>query len=86
MVAQARKAELIKKFARSSNDTGSTEVQIAILADRINQISAHLKSFPKDNHSRRGLQMLVGQRRSFEKYLERTDRKRLVALKAKMSA
>lgn len=86
MALHIGKAELIKKFARSSNDTGSTEVQIALLADRINQISGHLKKFPKDNHSRRGLQMLVGQRRSFEKYLERTDKKRLGALKAKMSA
>lgn len=86
MAVQVAKAELIKKFARSAKDTGSTEVQIALLADRINQISGHLKKYPKDHHSRRGLQMLVGQRRSFEKYLERTDKKRLNALKTKMSA
>lgn len=84
MVTQ--KADIVKKYGRSSTDTGSTDVQIALFANRINQISEHLKKFPKDNHSRRGLQMLVGQRRSFEKYLERTDKKRLVALKAKMSA
>lgn len=67
--------EVIATVARTPNDTGSTEVQVALLTARIVQISGHLKKFPKDFHSRRGLLKLVGQRKTFIKYLSRTDKK-----------
>lgn len=73
MLTKGTKELVIKKFAQSSKDTGSCELQVALLSARIKQISAHLKSFPKDNHSRRGLLGLVGQRSSFLKYLQRTN-------------
>ena len=69
-------AGLVSSVARSKNDTGSTEVQILLLTARVEQISIHLKKFPKDHHSRRGLLKLVGQRKTFVKYLTRIDKKR----------
>jgi small subunit ribosomal protein S15 len=69
----ARKAELIKSYAVKSGDTGSPEVQVALLSERINSLTEHFKSHVKDNHSRRGLLKLVSQRRQILDYLNRTD-------------
>ena len=68
-----RKRELVEKFGHGPADTGATEVQIAMLTDRINQLTTHLRTHKKDHHSRRGLLMLVGRRRRFLNYLQRTD-------------
>ena len=75
-----RKAELIEKFGESAQDTGRTEVQVAMLTERINQLTEHLRTHKKDHHSRRGLLMLVGRRRRFLDYLQRTDLERYRAL------
>ena len=68
-----KKQEIIKKYARTEGDTGSAEVQIAILTAEINELTEHLKEHKKDNHSRRGLLKKVGQRRSLQRYLLKTD-------------
>ncbi|NOZ62483.1 MAG: 30S ribosomal protein S15 [Calditrichaeota bacterium] len=68
-----KKSEIINKFGVSAKDTGNTRVQIALLTERIAQISGHLKQAPKDHHSRRGLLKLVGQRRRLLNYLMRKD-------------
>ena len=68
-----RKKELTGQFGKSDADTGSTEVQIAMLTERINHLTEHLRAHSKDHHSRRGLLMLVGKRRRFLNYLQRTD-------------
>ncbi len=73
MMTVEAKAKLIKAFAKNPTDVGSCEVQIAILSERIRQVSAHLKAAHKDYSSQRGLMMLVGKRRSFMRYLERTN-------------
>lgn len=70
---QERKQELIKSFQIHENDTGSPEVQIAILTERINYLNEHLKSNKKDHHSRRGLLKMVGQRRALLDYLKDND-------------
>lgn len=75
MLNKEEKSTVIAKFAKSANDTGSSEVQIALLSKRISQLSGHLQKFPKDNHSRRGLLCMLGRRKSFLKYLERTNYK-----------
>lgn len=75
-----RKQALIKEYAASANDTGSPEVQVAILSERIANLTEHFKSHVKDNHSRRGLLKLVSQRRSLLDYLEKTDGQRYRAL------
>ena len=67
------KQELIEKFGRQQNDTGSPEVQVALLTARINELTEHLREHKKDHHSRRGLLMLVGQRRRLLNYLSRSD-------------
>ncbi len=67
------KTETIAKYARDGKDTGSPEVQIAVMQARIAQITEHLKANPKDNHSLRGLSLLVGKRRRLEGYLKRKD-------------
>ena len=72
-LTQEKKQELIQKFGRADGDTGSAEVQIAILTERINELTEHLRSHTKDHHSRRGLLMLVGKRRRLLRYLERAD-------------
>jgi small subunit ribosomal protein S15 len=64
-----KKAELIERFGDSPKDTGKTEVQVALLTERINQLTDHLRTHKKDHHSRRGLLMLVGRRRRFLNYL-----------------
>jgi small subunit ribosomal protein S15 len=71
-----RKAEIIKQYATTANDTGSPEVQVAILSERITTLTDHFKSHVKDNHSRRGLLKMVSQRRQLLDYLKRTDEKR----------
>jgi len=79
-VTTARKAELIKDYAVNSGDTGSPEVQVALLSERINNLTEHFKSHIKDNHSRRGLLKLVSQRRQILDYLHRTDEGRYKGL------
>jgi small subunit ribosomal protein S15 len=77
-----KKAELVDKYGRDSADTGSTEVQVALLTARINELTEHLRTHSKDHHSRRGLLMLVGQRRRLLRYLERRDLDRYRSLVA----
>ena len=67
------KKEIIGKFARNEKDTGSTEVQVALLTERINHLTAHLKEHPKDFHSRRGLLKMVGKRKGLLNYLKAKD-------------
>jgi small subunit ribosomal protein S15 len=68
-----KKQELIGKFGREDGDTGSAEVQVALLTERINHLTEHLRTNPKDHHSRRGLLMMVGKRRRLLRYLESSD-------------
>jgi small subunit ribosomal protein S15 len=68
-----RKREIISQFGENEQDTGNTRVQVALLTQRINDLTAHLREHRKDHHSRRGLLMLVGQRRRFLRYLEKND-------------
>ncbi|MGZ8666472.1 MAG: 30S ribosomal protein S15 [Solirubrobacterales bacterium] len=79
-----KKAELIGRYGRSDADTGSAEVQIALLTERINDLTGHLRDHGKDHHSRRGLLMLVGKRRRLLRYLERNDLERYRALVAEL--
>lgn len=72
-INKERKAELVKKFGKNETDTGSTKVQIAILTDEINDLTEHLKVHKHDYHSKRGLLMKVGKRRSLLDYLKATD-------------
>ena len=72
-LTQERKAELTKQFGKDERDTGNTRVQIALLTDRINQLTSHLRTHGKDHHSRRGLLMLVGRRRRLLNYMQRND-------------
>lgn len=67
------KAEVIGKYGRKDGDTGSAEVQVALLTERIHDLTGHLREHGKDHHSRRGLLMMVGKRRRLLRYLERTD-------------
>jgi small subunit ribosomal protein S15 len=83
-VTAERKQELINDNARGSGDTGSPEVQIAILTERINNLTQHFKTHAKDNHSRRGLLMLVNKRRSLLDYLKRKDEPRYSDLISKL--
>jgi small subunit ribosomal protein S15 len=79
-LTKEQKAEIAAKYGRGSNDTGSAEVQIAILTASINQLTEHLKVHKKDHHSRRGLLLQVGQRRRLLNYLQRNDLDRYRAL------
>jgi small subunit ribosomal protein S15 len=72
-LATAQKAEIIAAYRRNPRDTGSSEVQVALLTERIQQLTEHLKAHPKDHHSRRGLFKMVGERRRHLNYLRRTD-------------
>ena len=83
-VTAERKQELISDNARNKGDTGSPEVQVAILTERITNLTEHFKSHAKDNHSRRGLLMLVNKRRSLLDYLRKTDATRYTDLIAKL--
>ena len=73
MISKEKKAEIIAAYGRTPEDTGSPEVQIAILTARIAELTAHLQEKPKDHHSRRGLLMMVGQRRGMLDYLKSKD-------------
>ncbi len=79
-----RKAELIKEHGRTENDTGSAEVQIAVLTERIANLTEHFKTHKKDNHSRRGLLKMVSQRRRLLDYLANTERDRYTAIVQKL--
>ena len=73
MITKEKKAEIIAAYGRKEGDTGSPEVQIALLTERIRDLPEHLKVNPKDHHSRRGLLMMVGQRRGLLTYLKKSD-------------
>ena len=83
-MTKERKAELIKTYGRGENDTGSAEVQIALLTERINHLTGHLKLNMNDHHSRRGLLQMVGQRRSMLNYLKSIDITRYREIVAKL--
>jgi small subunit ribosomal protein S15 len=83
-VTAERKQKIIKDNAQSKGDTGSPEVQVAILTERITNLTEHFKTHAKDNHSRRGLLMLVNKRRSLLDYLKREDNARYTQLIAKL--
>jgi small subunit ribosomal protein S15 len=72
-LTQERKAEIVTRFGQNAQDTGNTRVQVALLTQRINDLTAHLREHKKDHHSRRGLLMLVGQRRRLLNYMQRDD-------------
>ncbi|MEG1287055.1 MAG: 30S ribosomal protein S15 [Clostridium sp.] len=80
-----RKLEIIKEHGRHEGDTGSAEVQIALLTERINSLTGHLKMHKKDHHSRRGLLMMVGQRRGFLNYLAAQDIERYRSIIKKLN-
>ena len=79
-----KKAGIVKDFQRAEGDTGSPEVQVAIITDRIQTLTEHFKTHKKDNHSRRGLLMMVAQRRKLLDYLKSKDAERYTALIAKL--
>ena len=83
-ITAERKQEVIKEHGRGKEDTGSPEVQVAILTSRINTLTDHFKTHAKDNHSRRGLLMMVNKRRSLLDYLRREDETRYTDLIAKL--
>ncbi|HZA90548.1 MAG TPA: 30S ribosomal protein S15 [Solirubrobacterales bacterium] len=83
-LTKERKQELIGRFGSSEQDTGSAAVQIALLTERINELTEHLRQHTKDHHSRRGLLMLVGKRRRLLRYLESTDLDRYRGLVAEL--
>ena len=83
-MTQAEKQEIIKAYATHEGDTGSPEVQIALLTQRINHLTEHLKTHQKDNHSRRGLLKMVGHRRRLLSYLYKTDIERYRSIIAKL--
>jgi small subunit ribosomal protein S15 len=83
-LTKEQKRDLIDKHGRSQSDTGSTEVQVALLTARINELTEHLRTHSKDHHSRRGLLMLVGKRRRLLDYLQRSDVERYRALVAEL--
>ena len=84
MISKEKKAAIMKEYARTEGDTGSPEVQIAILTARIQELTEHLKENPKDHHSRRGLLKMVGQRRGMLAYLQKKDLEGYRALIAKL--
>ena len=84
MISKEKKAAIMKEYARSEGDTGSPEVQIAILTARIQELTEHLKVNPKDHHSRRGLLKMVGQRRGLLSYLKIVDIERYRSLIEKL--
>ncbi len=84
MITKEKKEELIKEYQQHEGDTGSPEVQIAILTHRINNVNEHLKAHKKDHHSRRGLLKMVGQRRGLLRYLQNNDIERYRTLIKKL--
>ncbi len=79
-IALARRQQVVSDYRQSPKDTGSTEVQVAMLTEKISALSDHLKGHMKDHHSRRGLILMVGQRNRLLKYLARTDRESYAAI------
>ena len=79
-LTKERKQELVERFGEGPADTGRTEVQVALMTERINELTAHLRTNRKDHHSRRGLLMLVGRRRRLLNYLQRDDLERYRSL------
>lgn len=84
-MTKERKQEIINTYRRDEKDTGSSEVQIALLTERITELTEHLKVHPKDNHSRRGLLKMVGKRRNLLNYLAKTDLNRYREIAQKLS-
>lgn len=84
MISKEKKTAIINEFARTPGDTGSPEVQVAVLTARIQELTEHLKNNKKDHHSRRGMYKLVGQRRGLLDYLKKTDIERYRALIEKL--
>ncbi len=80
MITKEKKTELINEYARTAGDTGSPEVQVAVLTERIAELTEHLKANPKDHHSRRGLLKMVGKRRNLLNYLKSKDIERYRSL------
>ena len=85
MITKEKKTAIMQEYARAEGDTGSPEVQIAILTERINHLTEHLKTHKNDHHSRRGLLMMVGQRRGMLDYLTRIDVERYRSIIAKLN-
>lgn len=83
-MTKERKTEVLQTYAREKNDTGSAEVQVAILTERINELTDHLRIHKKDNHSRRGLLVMVGKRKRLLRYLENKDVQRYRDIIAKL--
>jgi len=83
-MTKERKQEIINTYKREENDTGSPEVQIALLTERINELTDHLRVHKKDNHSRRGLLVMVGKRKRLLKYLESKDVERYRSIISKL--
>lgn len=83
-LSNEKKAEIIAAYATHEGDTGSPEVQIALLTNRIQELTDHLRTHKKDHHSRRGLMMMVGQRRALERYLQNTSVERYNTLIARL--
>lgn len=84
MISKEKKTAIMKEYARCEGDTGSPEVQIAVLSARIQELTEHLKEHPKDNHSRRGMFKMVGQRRGLLNYLKDKDIERYRVLIEKL--
>jgi small subunit ribosomal protein S15 len=84
MITPERKKEVIAEYATKKDDTGSPEVQVAVLSERISNLTEHFKTHAKDNHSRRGMIKMVSQRRGLLDYMKKTDSKRYDALIARL--
>jgi small subunit ribosomal protein S15 len=84
MITKEKKAELIAKYGKQEGDTGSPEVQVAVLSARIEELTAHLKEHPQDHHSRRGMYKMIGKRRGLLNYLMKIDIERYRALIEKL--
>ena len=84
MITPERKKELIAEYATKKNDTGSPEVQIAVLSERISNLTEHFKTHAKDNHSRRGMIKMVSQRRGLLDYVKKSDQKRYESIIARL--
>ena len=84
MISSEKKAEIVAKYGKDAKDTGSPEVQVAILTARINELQDHFNQHPKDHHSRRGLLKMVGQRRNLLNYLKEKDLQRYRDLIARL--
>ena len=84
MISKEKKAAIIEQYGRKAGDTGSPEVQVAVLTARIQELTEHLKENPKDHHSRRGMLKMVGQRRGLLEYLKKKDIERYRALIEKL--